>query len=84
MIPYLPLPVLPTPSSPLIHSRSVTSMYSRQDSLTVAVPPTSIQETPSYGPTPTPGIGYLRETQFVVNCSFTVKYQWILDKSNIQ
>ena len=51
----LPLPVLSTPSPPLILSWSVTSVYSHQDSLTVAVSPTSIQGTPSYRPTPTPG-----------------------------
>ena len=74
MIPYVPLPVLPTPSPSLILSRSVTSVYSRQDSLTMAAPPTSIQEIPCYRPTPTPG----RE-----NCSITV---WMFDKylSNIQ
>ena len=48
-------PMLPTPSPSLILSWSVTSVYSRQDSLTMAAPPTSIQGIPSYGPTPTPG-----------------------------
>ena len=51
----LPIPVLLTPSPPLILSWPVTSGYSRQDSLTMAVSPTSIQGTPSYRPTPTPG-----------------------------
>ena len=47
--------MLPTPSPSLILSWSVTPVYSRQDSLTMAAPPTSIQGIPSYGPTPTPG-----------------------------
>ena len=55
MIPYVSLPVLPTPSPTLLLSWSVTLVSSRQGSLTMAVQPTSIQETPSYRPTPTLG-----------------------------